>query len=194
MAGPVASVLLPQSLAQDRIEEIRHWLSTQMEPVSGELTSGAVPSWDFWICLPEARSAVNPPDFPSPIAVSIENFDDIRPGEGVAFWSELEFEDLVSELGWEPKAEITVSSMCNRDRDHHVLAWLTIELAERLGGVIDTGGELNLPADLREAALASRALIALPYASSSGHQCSSDIVTSAFLHEWRKQREFRMVK
>lgn len=51
-------------------------------------------------------------------------------------------------LGWRPQGVLAFSALCNRPRDHELLAELCIHFAEHFGGVIAYDGRLGIGPDL----------------------------------------------
>ena len=111
MAGPVASVLLPAKLTDERVASIRDGIRRIADSVTGS---------DFWVNQRPFILIVGP-EYPEEM-------------------SEVRANGLPELLGWSPEDVVTFAAMCNGDEDHRVLAQLCIELAEKEAGVIDFGG------------------------------------------------------
>ena len=54
----------------------------------------------------------------------------------------LEYVELSSLLGWQPKDMVGLSAMCNGDQDHRLLGRITLEIARHLNGVIAFDGPM----------------------------------------------------
>jgi len=175
MAGPFASVLLPAPLTA--ADQLRI-----VDDIAG--LAGRVEAHDFWL---EDR----------PFIVTFD--------EGREELEESCLDGLPSVLGWKPRGALSFGAMCNRDRDHELLADLCIHFAERLGGLIDFGGQLPLGPDLGGPfpAMPVRVdnpgglpgvLYATSYQTCQGHYATCHYGDVAFLRAFRHLSGFRMVK
>lgn len=147
------------------------------------------PPWEFGILLPEDRPFAGHPEFASGILLET----------GGSYPSETESTAVAQALGYAPQTEITLSSGRNEARDHHVLAWLAAEAAERLGGVIDLE-QVRLPGEIERAAVAAGQVIRVTWEEGFDpphpgvRSCHAILAVPEFLRGWRKHRRFRLMK
>ena len=157
MAGPTASVIVPQVLDERTVLEIAGIIESTADRVDGR---------DF---------AVSGHPF---IWSHGEEYD----GE----FSECDYSTAV---GWRPKDQILLIAMCNQPEDHVILADLCIKISEKIGGLIDFGGTLQL-----SGSETSGRLHRIGFDSSHGGTGYCHIGDIEFLKGWISQPEFRMVK
>lgn len=130
MGGPGASILLRSApSADDR---------SRFEADLAEIASSIEGSY-FWLG-DDHPFLFTLDDGRDPYAIEPEEFS--RELESIAK------SGLPTLLGWRPQGILMFAAMCNRDRDHELLAELCIRYAEQLDGLVDYHGALALGPDL----------------------------------------------
>lgn len=176
MAGPGASVVLPDLLSDELGLQIKEELGRIADEVRGD---------DFWI---DGR----------PFIVT---FGEDYPGE----LDDLAREGFPTILGWTPKAVVGFAAMYNSDEDHRVLALICIRLVKTLRGVIDLNGSISAGPSLSRTAPAAPirvepfgeghgVLLANSYLISDGRYGTAHYCDADFLERWMNDPAFRMVK
>jgi hypothetical protein len=194
MAGPVATVLVPEPLTDpDRLALLR-WV----ESVS-DYDPAVPPTLDaFWVrdTRPVGGGYVGE-DRPFAVEVGLQ-----------PDWQPEQFAALAEAFGFAPRDELAVVAFCNRHEDHRVLGELALSLAERFGGVINLGGALwpSLPAaeidildpDWRRVEPYFRRMVeGVPgrvVGLRSGPEWVTHVADAAFLRAWLTHPHFHMVK
>ncbi|MCP4178778.1 MAG: hypothetical protein GY756_13520 [bacterium] len=160
MAGPVASIITGNIISEDQIQEIKKYINENASLIKTE---------GFWI---RERPF-------------IINF-------GLEFKEELQehIENGISDIiGWEPKDKIIISAMANQEIDHKILAELCTNISQKLNGLIDFTGELNIGDERIQGTL-----FKVPYKNINGEISYNHIGDIEFLIHWMKNNNFRMIK
>lgn len=176
MAGPGASILLPDSLSEVRATEVRAEILRTAEKVEGN---------DFWI---DGR----------PFIVW---FGEEYPGE----LDELCEVGLPDVLGWKPNATLGFAAMCNGQEDHRILAELCVLFGRKLDGIIDLGGRIAVgpsfdglsatqPVRIETPDNLQGVLFATSYLTAMGVYATCHFADTTLMESWLKDSRFRMVK
>lgn len=186
MAGPAASILSPKRLTACDLQIL-------LDSLPGELLKRDS-TGEEWVFSSLADWAVERTrEDVSSFDVQLDDLQ--REGQlGKGIRSDEEFRAIEEALGWTPVSEVILAAFRNRDSDHHALAWLAVEVAERVDGVIDLGGRLPIPAPLLASELADGRIVEVPYEIDGGALGKGQIATPEFIRGWRLQKRFRMVK
>lgn len=166
MAGPTCAILLRHALSADDLA----LLDRVVASVSGEREGQ-----DFWV-------------------TDTQSIGGTYRGEGRPFLYAIESEErdgaelteLTHALGWLPETSIALAAMSNQREDHAILADLAAALAERLDGMIDLGGELQVPP--------GDGVAAIEYETISDRKARYLVLSPRALRRWREQSTFAMVK
>ncbi|MEU4689218.1 DUF6368 family protein [Actinoplanes sp. NPDC023714] len=115
MAGPAASVLLPDVLTADGTARLRRWLEGSFRSEGG----------DWW----------------TPIAAAGAGMLLVEP-EGYESDDFAEAESLIGAIGYLPATEIVLAASVNRPESHRLLGETALELAVFFDGFVDFDGLL----------------------------------------------------
>lgn len=173
MAGPVASLLLPEPLTAGRLQTIWDTLRQISEPPRGN----------------EVQIRGRP---------FLLSFGPEHPGELDGIIDE---EQLPIVLGWTPRDIVSVIAFCNGDIDHRLLGLVCVRLCEALDGLIDFGGTLAVGPDLSgpswsppvRRTLLGGVLYATSYAIDEHRYGGGHYGDRAFLQGWLQDPRFRLV-
>ena len=175
MAGPTSSVLfetIPSELTWGEIENVILKISDKVE------------GNDFRVSTTK------------PINGTVEKIDG-RPFGIEKHEIDLEYYEYSEEeilmikdyVGFDPKFDLGIYAMCNREIDHKILGELTLYLAEKFDGLIDFGGQISAkPKNFKGRTWE------IPYETSGGMTAVYNIADVDFMKDWLNSKNFRMLK
>jgi hypothetical protein len=118
MAGPVASVQVPQPIPSEKLAKLAAMLAGR-----------------GWTVLGGADH--------SPIAMDWEYSEYDHPDSHSVPLEEAEKSAWLDAVGWEPRAEVILMAACNQPQDHDELAMGAIAVQRLVGGLIDLGAAVS---------------------------------------------------
>lgn len=143
MGGPAAGILLKRVPGIDELAGIRTWLGEIAEVYKGSEDLDIKQGWEFFVRWP-LELGDERPRRACLGAVHLYVIDLEAASSGGQALTPDEWANYERALGWMPVAELSVSIFCNQPRDHKTLAWLCVQLADRLEGMVDLGGPVSL--------------------------------------------------
>jgi hypothetical protein len=194
MGGPAAGVLLRDDLTDGQIADVRTWLSVVADVNQDCGSTNLGNGWEFRPNWP-ADLGEEPEGGRCPGSIQLYRIDAAEAVSGASFLSPADWQQYGSALGWVPACELSIAIYCNRRRDHQILAWLCVELAKRLDGMIDLDGPMPIPPEKMwlDCGLRGRA-IPVVYAIDESRSAKVHVVDADFLRSWMSHPDFHMVK
>lgn len=199
MAGPAATVLLPQTLSAAG----RAALGECVHAVSDHGLDKPPTLDDFCVCDTRPISGGYVGEC-RPFAVQVG----LQPE-----WEPRQLAGVAEAFGFAPADELVVVAFCNRGADHRILGELCVWLAERFGGLIHFGAALwppvpreanidALDADWRQVEPFFRRMVeglpgrvvGLRSEPQPGLEWVAHVADAAFLRAWLEHPQFHMVK
>jgi len=116
MAGPHASILFNKRLTGVETAEIKKYIADRSTEVEDDY---------FWIH-----------EHPFSMTLGPEFDDDLK---------EYDENGTAKVIEWSPLDIVTLSALCDSQRDHLILGEICYSLAERYSGLVDFHGKLDLP-------------------------------------------------
>ena len=175
--GPTCSILLERKIDFEEIHLVDEFLKSI---VKGEVET-TKSARDFWV---DSKKFFKISKIGSDCQFSIYFDNKLREME----------EDILVQIEMLTKktikAQIEISSGCNRSGDHIVLGELTFQIANILKGLIDFGGDLNIY-QKEITKILNGEVYSITYNEGMAEYQISDV---EFLNNWMKHPNFRMIK
>jgi hypothetical protein len=199
MAGPVATVLIPEPLSDSG----RAAIGEMVDAVSVHDPDEPPVLGAFWV-RDTAPIEGGYSGEGRPFAIETGLQPDWEPGQLAA---------VAEAFGCAPRDELVVIAFCNGREDHRILGELCLRLADRFGGVICFGGALwpDVPPEAgfdildadwprvepyfrRMVAGVPGRVVGLRHERASGGEWVVHVGDASFLRAWLEHPQFRMVK
>lgn len=190
MAGPTASIIVPDSMNDELRADIRADVKRMSTKVDAD---------DFWI---QGRPFI--------LTLGPEYEGELE---------EYVTDGVPQVIGWTPRDTIGLAAMCNERQDHLILGHLCLHFVRKTNGLVDFGGALTPPIRCEVQRLFDehysgagtswadwephfRTMIqdlpghvyAVPYTTADRHAWVSHLCDADFLEAWLQHPDFHMVK
>lgn len=175
--GPAIAILLNRKID---FEEIHHVDELLKSIVKGEIEM-TKSTRDFWV---DSSKWSYLKEWKSDCSFSIKFDNKLRE------MSEDEVLEIEGLLGSKVASQINLSAGCNREADHHILGTLTLEIAQRLDGWIDFGGDINIFSN----GICEELDGVFHTIAYNDGLAEYQIMSTAFFENWMKHPDFRIIK
>ncbi len=175
MAGPTSSILFDSIPSELTWEEIENMIKKVSNKVDGN---------DFWVINTESINGTVSTAEGRPFGIVKHKID-----ADYYEYTEKEILQIKDYFGFNPKFDLGIYAMCNREIDHKILGEITLYLSEKFNGLIDFGGHLTCPIDKMNGETWE-----ILYETSGGMTAVYNVADVDFMKEWLNHKNFRMIK
>ena len=175
MAGPTSSILLDTIPNEHIWGEIENIIRNISDKVEGN---------DFWVTSTESINGSVKNTDGRPFGIEKHKID-----SNYYNYSEEEISMIKDYVGFNPKFDLGLYAMCNREIDHKILGELTLYIADKFKGLIDFGGQISILLDE-----ITGEIWEIPYETAGGMTAVYNVADVNFMKNWLSNKNFRMIK